>query len=345
MMNRSSIIKSLFTIVLMFGVFTTYSDQRNRCGVCNHRLSETYWTYNNTVCCSQDCVDALKPVCSRCGQIIGEKYLEAEGRKFCSSSCFEHTLPKCEICKSAIHSGYSITRRNYCEDCLEKSPTCFSCGFPAAYPSELSDGRITCNACRRWAVSDMDSALQHFETARLQLEAWTRLKFSTVPALELVDRTMMEERSGSIRKSDSPLPVRGLYSRQTYMRKHGIFGAWKHNPENDRETIYLIDHLHDEAFRIAATHELMHDLVHEHFPRLEDAPLWVHEGICQFAAAQYCLRRNYRDALEGIETCSDPDYGDGYRYINNLAGFDGWHALRRWMESVDVASLPKTAPR
>lgn len=161
----------------------------------------------------------------------------------------------------------------------------------------------------------------------------------------MVSRKEMNSLSGDLRKTDTPVSVRGLYSRQTMLVKRGLFGSWKKSPENSTETIYIIDHLHDESFRVAAIHELMHDLIHEHFPRLEKAPLWVHEGISQQAAAEYCRRRNYYDSLQSIETCSDPDYGDGYRYINDLTGLEGWNALRRWMETVDVASLPESAPK
>ena len=188
-------------------------------------------------------------------------------------------------------------------------------------------------------------AQRHYDRARRQLEAWTSLKHTSVPELVLIDKTEMDRLSEKLRKSDSPVSVRGLYSRQTMMTKKGLFGAWKKAPELDREKIYVVDHLHDEVFRVAATHELMHDLIHEHFPRLKDAPLWVHEGICQQAAAELCRRRNYMDTLHGIEECPDPDYGDGFRYIKKVSGFQGWEALRRWMETVDVDSLPKTAPK
>ena len=188
-------------------------------------------------------------------------------------------------------------------------------------------------------------AMKHYNIVRRQLEAWTGLEIQTVPELKLVGRDEMNELSGNLRKSDSPISIRGLYSRQTLLVKRGIFGTWKTSPKDASETIYIIDHLHDETFRVAATHELMHDLMHEYFPRLEKAPLWVHEGICQQAAAEYCRRRNYIDSLQSIETCKDPDYGDGYRYINSLTGVKGWHALKRWMETVDVDALPKKAPK
>ncbi|MEN7973889.1 MAG: hypothetical protein ABFR47_08650 [Verrucomicrobiota bacterium] len=316
-----------------------------QCDVCNGKLQRQAWTYDGRTCCSQRCVDALRPKCSVCNNTIPGNYHKADGKIYCSKTCFHTTLPKCEICKSPIEKGFAITRHRYCTDCKEKQPPCFSCGLPAAHPTRLADGREICISCMRWAVKKQTMAQKYYDRARRQLEAWTSLQLETVPELTLVDKTEMQKLSSKIRKSDSPVSVRGLYSRQTMQARHGLFGAWKKAPELDKEKIYIVDHLNDEVFRVAATHELMHDLIHEHFPRLKDAPLWVHEGICQQAAAEFCRRRNYADTLYAIENCPDPDYGDGYRYINRLMGFDGWHALRRWMETVDVNALPKTAPK
>lgn len=316
-----------------------------RCDVCGGRLSGKYWTYNGQTCCSQACIDQLRPKCSVCGKTITGDYRQADGKTYCGETCFLTTLPKCEICNAPIEKGFTVNRHHYCKPCMEGKPTCFSCGLPAAYPTQVEDGREICGTCMRWAVNNQELAQKHYERARRQLEAWTGLELESVPELVLVDKTEMERLSEKLKKSDSPVSIRGFYSRQTMLVKRGVFGAWKEAPELDREKIYIVDHLHDAVFRVAATHELMHDLIHEYFPRLENAPLWVHEGICQQAAAELCRRRNYVDTLHGIETCTDPDYGDGYRYINKQTGFAGWHALRRWMETTDVAALPKTAPK
>jgi len=336
--------RRLFVVALFF-ICAVAGAKTERCEVCGGRVPRQAWTYNGQMCCSQACIDQLRPQCSVCGNIIRGDYHKADDKIYCGKACFLTTLPKCEICKSPIEKGFTITRHHYCERCMEKRPTCFSCGLPAAYPTQLKDGREICNSCMRWAVKDQDMAQKHYDRARRQLEAWTALKLETVPKLALVDKTEMKRLSNKIRKSDSPVSVRGLYSRQTMMAKRGLFGTWKEAPELDQEKIYIVDHLNDAVFRVAATHELMHDLIHEHFPRLKDAPLWVHEGICQQAAAELCRRRNYLDTLHGIEECPDPDYGDGYRYINGLMGFEGWRALERWMETVDVDALPEVAPK
>ncbi|MDZ8119468.1 LIM domain-containing protein [Pontiella sp. NLcol2] len=314
------------------------------CEVCGETLPGRYWNYEGHACCSQQCVDKLRPKCAKCGRPINGQYIESEGKIYCSKKCFNSTLPRCEICGAHIESGYSITRHNYCDECMSNSPTCFSCGLPAKDPTELSDGRIVCSTCRRWSVYTDDAALEQYDRARRELETWTGLQLRTIPQLKLVNRTEMEELSGTIRKTDEPVTIRGLYSRQTMLVKRGIFGSWRKNEKQSTESVYIVNHLHEEIFRVAAVHELMHDMVHEHFPKLEDAPLWVHEGISQFAAAEYCRKKNYLDALDTIETSKDPDYGDGYRFFNDIAGFKGWNALKQWIEEVDVSSLPKKAP-
>ena len=325
---------------------TTVRGRRTgRCSVCGRTLPSEYWVYNEKACCSQACADQLKPLCSECGEPVSGEYISVENKSYCSSACFESTLPACDLCRNPIKDGYTVTRHKYCKTCFETHPTCFSCGLPAAHASRLEDGREICAPCMRWAVKKPDLAQPHFDRALRQFQAWTSLKLDTVPTLVLVNRAAMQELSEDLRKSDSPVSIRGLYSRQITTTRQLRFGITQKTETDVQERIYIVDHLHDAVFRTAVTHELMHDLLQEYFPRLETAPLWVHEGICQQAAAEYCQRRNYTDILYGIEHCTDPDYGDGYRYIKKMMGMGGWPALRRWMEAVDVAALPEEAPR
>ncbi len=321
-----------------------HAQKPSRCEACGGRLLASHWNYEGHLCCSQICVDQLRPRCSVCGKITKGEHFETDGKIFCSQTCIETTLPKCDICRAPIRSGYEVNRHEYCANCVENNPTCFSCGLPAAFPTRLKDGREICRHCMRWSVKNQEVAQLNYDRALRYLQAWTELELDSVPVLELVDRKEMQRLSQDIRKTDSPVSIRGLYSRQVMVIRRRVFGFWREQGTEENETIYLVDHLHDEVFRAAAVHELMHDLIHEKFQRLEAAPLWVHEGICQQATAEFCRRRNHADILYGIEQCEDPDYGGGYRYINQLTGFHGWPALRRWMETVDVASLPPTPP-
>lgn len=155
----------------------------------------------------------------------------------------------------------------------------------------------------------------------------------------------MKTLSKKLRKTEASVSLRGLYSRQiTTWKYKGIAKFFKKDEQTEQEKIYIVDHLHDEVFRVAAVHELMHDLIHENFPHIEQGPLWLQEGICQYAAADFCRRKVYTDNLYAIEHAPDPDYGDGYRYVANVVGLQGWRGLRKWMESLDVSTLPEKAP-
>lgn len=341
---RSSWSRRLFVAALACTA-VAWGLRGGQCSVCGRTLPSKYWLYEEQPCCSQACADRLKPRCETCGKTVSGKYITVENTTYCSPACFESTLPPCDLCRQPIKAGYTVTRHKYCDKCFENHPTCFSCGLPAAHASQLEDDREICAACMRWAVKKPDSARPHFDRALRQLQAWTSLKLETVPTLVLVNSGEMKELSEDLRKTDSPVSIRGLYSRQITTTRQTRFGITQKTETDIEEHIYIVDHLHDAVFRTAVMHELMHDMLQEHFPRLEEAPLWVHEGICQQAAAEYCRRRNYADILYGIDHCTDPDYGDGYRYIKKIAGFGGWPALRRWMETVDVAALPEKAPK
>jgi len=235
-------------------------------------------------------------------------------------------------------------RHVYCARCVATHPICFSCGLPSLTHRTLPDGRVICGYCRRRAVTTDREAAPHYERARRFLETWTAIELKTVPKLKLVDMFEMSALAKAIRKTTDSVALRGLYSRQTTTL---LTPRGKTLPVSETETIYVADHLYDEIFRVAAVHELMHDLIHERFSRLEKAPLWVQEGICQQASAELCRRRRYDDALAVIESSRDPDYGDGYRYVRNLSGSEhwkNWNALRKWMETIDVGLLPETAP-
>lgn len=337
--------RRFFTALAGTALLSSAQAARERCAVCNRRLPREHFIYDNLHCCSERCADQLRPNCSICRKRVGSNYFQLEGKIFCGKNCFQQTLPKCDACHGPIEQGYTIARHQYCKSCVDDNPTCFSCGLPAPHHVVLADNRKICNHCRRWAVKTQEMAERHYARARRQIEAWTGLKIASLPELQLVDRYEMQELSKKLRKSDSPVSIRGLYSRQVTRRGSRMFGIWREEPVDTSERIYIVDHLHDEVFRVAATHELMHDLIHEHFPHLTDAPLWVQEGLCQQAAAELCRRRNYLDVLHGIENCDDPDYGDGYRYMKKVTGFNGWRSLSRWMREVDVASLPRKAPR
>ena len=341
----TSVSRRRMALLLLLPLAVSAQEKPIRCEVCGNRLPRNYWVLNGKYCCSQVCVNQLYPQCAVCGKSIRGTYFTRDGKKLCSQACADTLLPKCEICKAPIRDGYSVTRHQYCADCVKNKPACFSCGLPAAHAEILPDGRALCRHCLRWAVKKPDHAQRNFDIALRYLQAWTSIEIESVPKLQLISLDRINRLSADLRQTDSPVSVRGLYSRQVQVTSRPVLGLWSEQTTEEHETIFIVDYLHDQVFRTAAVHELMHDLIHEKFQRLEKAPRWVQEGICQQVAAAYCRRRNYMDILYTIEECEDPDYGDGYRWINKQTGFRGWPALKHWMETVDLSTLPETAPR
>jgi hypothetical protein len=346
--HSKTLIPWLLSLLLLLATDALASGKR--CTWCRKPLSGRYWNYDNGAYCSQSCIDQMRPKCAICREPLRGSYRTTpDGKNVCFGACYQKTLPRCKACGERFEKGYTINGHDYCEVCMETCKTCFSCNRPARYTETLPDNRIICTDCKRWGVTDQQQALRHFDNARRQLEHWTGIPIQEIPKLELVNLQKMEELSKNLRNSDpSSLAVRGLYSRQTrLLHLRGLAALFKKQPpeEESSETIYIIDHLHDEAFRVTAVHELMHHLIHENYPAYETAPLWAQEGICQYAAAQYARLKLYSGILYAIENNRDPEYGDGYRYIKAMVDHQGWHGLKSWLDKTDPKTLPEKAPR
>ena len=133
--------------------------------------------------------------------------------------------------------------------------------------------------------------------------------------------------------------VRGFYSRETVTDVYkNFFGKEVDRKESVSEQIHILSHQRPDNFMATAIHELTHDLIADHYPRLKDAPDWVHEGICQYVAATYCRKFQFGDALHVIETSPNPVYGDGYRYFKKTLGDNNWAGLKNWMLNSPVPS-------
>ena len=95
---------------------------------------------------------------------------------------------------------------------------------------------------------------------------------------------------------------------------------------------------------VTSVHEHMHDIVRKHYGRLNRAPPWVHEGICQYISAIFCKKYKLKKSLIELETHGDPVYGNSYRFFRKKFGANNWPGLRRWMKSISVRSIPRNAP-
>lgn len=211
----------------------------------------------------------------------------------------------------------------------------------------LSDERRICRECKPRAVLTKEMADAHYRKALRDLTALTGHPLISVPEMHLVSLTTMRaiRENGGDRED---IVLRGLYRQQLRIwekRGNGPLGPTVVRRQKKTENVYLLQGMTFDAFVTTAAHELTHALISERYTALEKSPLWVQEGICQYAAHLVAKRNRYEDQIEHIQTARDPHYGDGFRYFQRVGERDGWPNIEAWIEHVELGSLPEEPPR
>ncbi|MCK5805723.1 MAG: protein DA1 [Lentisphaeria bacterium] len=313
------------------------------CSECGTKLRGKYLTSNGRVFCSQACYEKTLPKCTACGRRIKGPFVRVEGKPYCSKKCRNTILPKCEICNQPLLSYVRVGEHLYCKE-HAKNPPCDACGLPVGRGAKLGDGRIVCANCRPDLVLQMTSARILYMRARDDFHVITGLKSPTLPPLALVG---LEKMPGyRVGQAPSELHERGFYHRKETTTEHKtIFGMVLAKRTDVTERISILYGLPRQQFVSTATHELMHDIISERYPKLAGTgPTWVEEGLCQYAASLVCRRHGYEEQLERLAKNISPDYGDSYRYFLQLFGENGAIKMLRWLATADGSRMPTRPP-
>ena len=315
------------------------------CSVCGKQITGQYFkTQNGDLFCSRECLRKTLPVCAACGRRIEGPHLVHDGKPFCSEACFETILPTCEICGKPCRKVIKIDGHSFCEK-HGSGERCHHCGLPFGQGVELPDGRLVCNACKPKLVFSAKEAQRLYQTARQDVRRITGFTLEHVPPMELVGTDQLPEHQGL----SAAISVReyGRYHRSTTtVTKSYLFGLVSRSNTVASARIVLLYGLSSDHLTATAAHELTHHLIAEAFPRTANhAPPWLKEGLCQYVAAQLCIRNDYRTVLKSIEQAPDAVYGEGYRYIKRKFGHGNWRSIAAWLQTVDFERLPKTLPQ
>jgi hypothetical protein len=317
--------------------------------------------------------------CSQCGRTIpaGRRYVQQDGRNYCSKACLELALPRCAACHKACHGGFVKDGRNYCSKaCLETTfpqcaacgkrtpnggiaqtpdgkekffcpacvagPRCFCCGMPGASQS-LSDGRHICPGCAASAVGDAATMQNVVEEVRQRLRDELNLGTDHALRFELVDEPTLLARSGG----NIPGRELGLYryesTIETTVRRTTRGGRVVRetvDTTNGQETytILLLSHLSLAKLREVAAHELAHDWMQARYPSIAD--LQIKEGWAEYVASRINELYGQEALNQRMALNPDPDYGDGYRRIRQLADTEGKDGIYRLFDEANRAATP-----
>ncbi len=332
------------TILILTAAIAVWAEAIS-CTACNKRIEGRYVIMAGNSFCSRKCLETVLPKCTMCKRPIEGKYTSSGENKFCSQSCFDRFLPKCELCSKAVQSAVLLDKHVYCEACASL-PACFTCRLPVKKGVKLQDERLICTVCADDAVFDRKKGEPLYRQAQQDLQLVTRMISASTPPWQLVSLKQMRELFDNPSVRENTLVQRGLYKRnETVTTRKNLFGMTLKEDREISERIYLLYGMPQDVFISTASHELMHDLLAERYPELSMAPLWVEEGICQYAAALVCRHNGFDDVLESIETCEDVNYGDGYRFFRRMAGERNWPRIIRWLSRTDLGGLPAQPPR
>lgn len=333
-----------FLLLLVFCLTSGAAAWARNCAVCGRTIKGRYIVGSDgKAYCSRRCFEKSLPTCAVCGKRLHGKFLTANGKTYCSEKCWKTTLPVCELCGRHTAATVTIDGHVYCPQ-HGNGPRCASCGLPYLQGKHLKDGRTLCLKCFGQGVFKREAAAKLYRRARREQTRLTGDVLVPVPVLRLVGikrlNALLSKYLGNSSRS-----IRGFYDRREETTTSRLLGRVVSKEQEVHKTIYILYGLGPKDFLATAVHETTHDWLWEKHPEVGKAPLWVAEGICQYAAATVCRRLGYRNCLREIEQSRDPVYGDGYRYFANLLGPDNWSKLEAWLRAGNPARVPDQAPK
>lgn len=310
-----------------------------RCSVCGKKIEpgSNYYTYKDKKICSKKCLNKYTqkylPKCAKCGKPIIGTYYQKDGRNYCSKECLSSCLPKCVKCGAVCARGVIFLgdKKNfYCPHCAS-GPKCFCCSLPGDC-TKLQDGRYICSNCIRDAIFDYNEAKTVYDDVRHKMKRALRLStshnidFRTVGAQELKSRTTRY----------NPGLELGLYIYAATIEKKttqkvSLTGEVRESKTETRKTredysILVLYGISLKKLREVIAHELAHDWMQANYPEISD--LKIKEGWAEYIA--YRMNKVYRqeEFNPRIEMNPDKVYGDGFRYIRDIAQRRGMSGLR-----------------
>ncbi len=272
--------------------------------------------------------------CSVCGRkMINRNYYTMDNKIFCSDRCLDSAMPHCRSCGRVLRGKYitfQTDRANfYCPECASL-PRCFVCQLPGR-TEVIYDGRRICPDCRKNAVVDHDEARRLFnevkkKVAQLGFPACPRLSFFPVGKRQL----------SRILGTEFDTRELGLYRHEVQkdiISRVGFFGKKTVSEKiiSDRCAIYIYDWMDRARFCETAAHELAHDWMEHHYPRIKSD--WIREGFAEYVASLYNKAVGNGAANWRMNANTDTVYGGGYRKIKAIADQKGMKGLLDFLKT------------
>jgi hypothetical protein len=294
-----------------------------RCSFCDNEIDGRYLEFEDGTLCCEAC-DARLPRCTRCARPAAElrEFESADGSVRLCSTCWDET-DRCWSCGIPLTGEYFITERapdrKFCKQCMTERDKCDFCSSPVAsgghtYP----DGRLSCNACRATAVTELtelqglDSEARSFLTGRFGL----KLRPSTECPVFLADADEIArlQHKRFIATPGFDARERGLFTSRVEERVR----AGRVEERQEELAIYVETGLPRNETYSTCVHELTHLWQFDHFPGDREPDRRFVEGLACWMQYHALLDRGARAEAEHVAANPDPIYGGGFRLVREI---------------------------
>jgi len=312
-----------------------------RCSICRKKIRGTYVKSAGKTFCGQTCFNKTKPVCAACGKRCTKGAFKKKDKFYCSKKCIETTLPKCALCEKPFRKGIIIKvpegDKVYCKSCAAL-PKCFACALPVASGTHLKDGRFLGANCAKTAIFSEAVGKELFNKIRARIR--NKLGWSTKHkiAFRLVDSKTLQKASDNYEPGMEMGLFKHSYTINTktttsYSLLKGRQEKTKKSLTNERYIIFILSGLPKRKFIEVCAHELGHDWMQGHFPKIRD--LKIKEGWAEYFATQVnkLYGQGYMNKRMAVNT--NAVYGGGYRSIRDYIKQHGTKGLMQYFKQLD----------
>jgi hypothetical protein len=242
--------------------------------------------------------------------VLSGRVVEYQGKTY-HAGCYETAGPRCGVCAGTLRGSFVTLGEGftYHRECFEATPRCEGCGLPAAgargQASRWPDGRVTCEVCRKEAVTDPATAALVCEDARSALAGTLGLEVRVPTPVVLVAKPALLGLAGELAHPN----LKAL----TVVEEEVVPGAVR-GPRSYR--INVLSGLPRGALIGVLGHEVFHVLQSEASNRERDPAL--REGSANYAQLRILEGRKDVQRARFLEQDKDPIYGEGLRRFERL---------------------------
>lgn len=276
------------------------------------------------------------PVCSTCQKACNRGYVRVRGETFCSETCLAKKY-FCALCGKtlgnrecpAFSTGTDIEENPifFCPDCMKK-PGCTFC-ISRKNVSELRDGRLICETCKKTAIFRTEDAIPILESAQKILQERFDFPIKADIPLTVLNKEEFWRRAEGTQISSNTLALHLThFEGKTHLSDDGKILTIEMD-EFDSGMIVLEGSPAALAFD-SIVHELTHEFLRRKFYHFEDAK--IEEGFCESIAAACSIYNGHPHLAERRITNPDPIYGDGFRLVYTLLQEKGWDETMKFLQ-------------